>query len=93
MFLFFSKSQFLIALRDIYPLYFVRQYKLSKSADKPKLYTKYTDLCRSLKSCQKTKYLDYITLMQESMSTNPKRFWTFVNSIRNSSSIPSKADD
>ena len=54
-----------------------KDYKLSKSADKPELYKKYTDLRRSLKSCQKMKYLDYITLMQESISTNPKRFWDF----------------
>ena len=54
---------------------------------------KCTDLRRSLKSCQKMKYLDYITLMQESISTNPKSFWTFVNTTRNSSSIPRQMTD
>ena len=39
------------------------------------------------------KYLDYITLMQESISTNPKRFWIFVYSTRNSSSIPRQMTD
>ena len=39
------------------------------------------------------KYLDYVTLMQGSVSTNSKHFWTFVNSTRNSSSLPRQMTD
>ena len=51
-------------------------------------YRRFIDLRRLIKNQIKTKYKAYLTEVEQSVISNPRTFWSFINNLRKSSRIP-----